>query len=291
MQLDILFGTCHYNLLWLSFRSHSPRKMSDRAVACPRCRLCDPRNSKAHEGFIQVRRLCCIKVKWAASCFVSSWVAIHIEHRETPTKRHLKRVPVCMITRTSLIDFNFEEDDSLDLYRSTDTFLNSKCSCGTIKFLLCLFCSEKCIKYKCVSDCRVFLSEAVWIITSLVLTNTRTMQNCSASFSIAVCSVSVLFSFTDEPCGMKCERKQSRPVLVPQCPWHVCWRLAFHTGTERTALAACCRCCCGWWRGALGGVRRRACGWGLWGSPLGVERLLSSPRCYKLREFLIHLSL
>lgn len=158
---------------------------------------------------------------------------------------------------------------------------------------LSLYCSEKILKYKRFLDCQVFLSAAVWIIISLVLTNTRTMRKCSTSFSVAVCSVSVcaLFSFASEPCGMKCERKQSRPVLIPQCPWHVCWRLAFHTGTERTALAACCRRCCGWWRGALGGVRSRASGWGLWGSPLGEERLLSSPRCYKLREFLIHLSL
>lgn len=145
-----------------------------------------------------------------------------------------------------------------------------------------------------INTFRIFLSEIVWIIISLVLTKTLE-QNKSAvwafplQFALIFCLS--LFSFAGEPCGMKCERKQSRPVLVPQCPWHVCWRLAFHTGTERTALAACCLRCCGWWRGALWGVRRRASGWGLWGSPLGEERLLSFPRCYKLREFLIHLSL
>lgn len=90
LQLNILFSTCRYNS---PFVLVLPGRSSDRAVACPHCQLCDPSNSNAHEGFIQVRRVWCIKVKWAASCFVFSWVAVgRPQHRETPTKQHLKRL-------------------------------------------------------------------------------------------------------------------------------------------------------------------------------------------------------
>lgn len=132
-----------------------------------------------------------------------------------------------MIARTSLIDFSFVEDDSLDFYRSTDTFLDSKCSCGKINqnhwiHIVSLFCSEKIIKYKRILDCRVFLSEAVWIITSLVLTNTRTMQKCSTSFSIAVCSVSVCAVFVRRRAVWhevweKTKSPSSRPTMPLTC--------------------------------------------------------------------------